>query len=308
MRVLGSIVCDICPRSCEIAEGETGFCKVRKNENGENVDGYYGLVSRRCRDLIHGVDSLFFPGCNVKCWFCGVPFLSSHFGGDVTEYEKVTVEQPSRETPCRRLDFCGGEPTLHYECVLETARMAHERGIFACLATAGFISERVIRDLSRVVDSVTVSPKCSMSPAVYDRLGIDRNVVFRSIEIAWREARHVWIYDLIGPGFMPSDGEVRAFGLWLSEIGAKGIHYLVQPLCLPVKGFGEGFTVLTLLPGDDPCNVLIRATRVGRILAGECGLSNVFFLDAGGSSANRFWHYPSMRRMTVSDTFGVKAN
>jgi hypothetical protein len=37
------IVCDVCPRNCDLEEGQTGFCNVRKNVNGENVDGLYGL-------------------------------------------------------------------------------------------------------------------------------------------------------------------------------------------------------------------------------------------------------------------------
>ena len=46
------IVCNVCFRHCHISEGETGFCHVRKNENGDNVPVNYGLLTSIALDPI----------------------------------------------------------------------------------------------------------------------------------------------------------------------------------------------------------------------------------------------------------------
>ena len=46
------IICNVCFRHCCLSEGETGFCRVRKNEGGENVPVNYGLLTSLALDPI----------------------------------------------------------------------------------------------------------------------------------------------------------------------------------------------------------------------------------------------------------------
>lgn len=76
-----SILCDVCPHSCNLQDGEAGKCLVLRNQNGRIVNDYYGQCS--CismepiekRPLFHFYPgerflSVGFYGCSFKCDFC----------------------------------------------------------------------------------------------------------------------------------------------------------------------------------------------------------------------------------------------
>ena len=82
-RAAGSdaLICELCPRSCELSEGQRGFCFVRQNQGGELVLTTYGHSTGFCIDPIEKKPlNHFYPGspvlsfgtagCNLGCRFC----------------------------------------------------------------------------------------------------------------------------------------------------------------------------------------------------------------------------------------------
>ena len=74
----GKIQCDICPRACQLNEGQRGMCYVRGRERGRILLYSYGRTSGFCIDpiekkpLYHFLPksrslSLGTVGCNFKC-------------------------------------------------------------------------------------------------------------------------------------------------------------------------------------------------------------------------------------------------
>jgi pyruvate formate lyase activating enzyme len=77
----GRVVCDLCPRACNLKPGDRGFCFVRENRDGQMVLGTYGRSTGFCIDPIEkkplnhflpGTSVLSFgtAGCNLGCKFC----------------------------------------------------------------------------------------------------------------------------------------------------------------------------------------------------------------------------------------------
>jgi len=77
----GRILCNLCPRQCRLAEGQRGFCFVRRNHGGRMDLTTYGRSSGFCIDPIEkkplnhflpGTSVLSFgtAGCNLGCRFC----------------------------------------------------------------------------------------------------------------------------------------------------------------------------------------------------------------------------------------------
>ena len=75
------VQCDLCPRRCQLQNGQRGFCYVRANQNQQVVLNSYGLSSGFCIDPIEkkplnhfypGTSVLSFgtAGCNLACKFC----------------------------------------------------------------------------------------------------------------------------------------------------------------------------------------------------------------------------------------------
>ncbi|HSN77310.1 MAG TPA: SEC-C metal-binding domain-containing protein, partial [Anaerolineae bacterium] len=102
----GKVACDLCYRSCEIEDGEEGWCKYRRNEAGRLVIPNHGTVSGIMKEHLGVGDSAYTtykPGmrgifvggirCTSSCGFCmskqlvwkpdGVPWVDGEtFGPD----------------------------------------------------------------------------------------------------------------------------------------------------------------------------------------------------------------------------------
>ena len=76
----GKITCPFCHHACEMAEGETGFCRTRGVREGRLVSLSYGLLTSVALDPIEKKPLYhFFPdsrilsvgsfGCNLACPF-----------------------------------------------------------------------------------------------------------------------------------------------------------------------------------------------------------------------------------------------
>ncbi|MFQ5458528.1 MAG: AmmeMemoRadiSam system radical SAM enzyme, partial [Myxococcota bacterium] len=77
----GKIQCDLCPRFCQLQEGQRGLCFVRARQGEAIVLTTYGRSSGFCVDPIEkkplnhflpGTPVLSFgtAGCNLACRFC----------------------------------------------------------------------------------------------------------------------------------------------------------------------------------------------------------------------------------------------
>src|SRR5204862_6105818 len=80
----GRLVCDLCPRACQLPVGARGFCFVRENRDGRLVLATYGRSTGFCVDPIEkkplhhflpGTSVLSFgtAGCSLACKFCFHP-------------------------------------------------------------------------------------------------------------------------------------------------------------------------------------------------------------------------------------------
>ncbi|RKX99776.1 MAG: hypothetical protein DRP54_06650, partial [Spirochaetes bacterium] len=62
----GRVKCLLCPHKCIIAEGKTGYCRVRRNVEGTLYTEIYGRVSSIAMDPIEKKPLYhFFPGSDI---------------------------------------------------------------------------------------------------------------------------------------------------------------------------------------------------------------------------------------------------
>jgi pyruvate formate lyase activating enzyme len=297
---LTSIVCDLCPRSCRLEEGETGFCNVRRNEGGENVDALYGLFypyPERYNEVAPGSYTIVFPGCNASCSFCDVPFISTGFNGDPSSWpggayrklapgevvEKVKAKAgPERAGfTCGLMGLFGGEAILHHEYVTEAARLCREAGCASKIHINGFINEGILRKVLSVVDVVSVNVKGSGSPGVYQSMGVDFDVVLHSIGVACKTPNvRTQVTDLIGPDLLPSTEEAATFAQRLHDIAGSDIRVDIQAVGQPLDRFPDPWREGNPPPhGDeDPWRPLLCLKRIAETFA-ENGLTNVWAVD-----------------------------
>jgi pyruvate-formate lyase-activating enzyme len=218
--------------------------------------------------------------------------LSNRFTGDVSGYRKLTPSEviekvkkaagPERDGfTCGMMGLFGGEPTLHFEYILEAARICREAGCISKMHTSGYISEDILRKILGVIDIISINVKASGSPSVYQRMDADSAVVFRNIEQSWKTPNvRTTIRDLVGPDVLPTREDVYAFGRWLTDHVSPNIPVMLETMYQP-KDYIPDLNRENYLPfpnEEDGFIPYIRCRWVGLHLV-ETGLVNVDIPD-----------------------------
>jgi pyruvate formate lyase activating enzyme len=225
-----SVKCVLCPRDCVLKNGEVGFCKVRKNENGK----LYSLVYARPvavhvdpiekKPLFHFLPgsktfSIGTAGCNLRCQHCQNWNISQAKPSDFSDrvLEPKEVVKQAIEQGCKSIAYTYNEPTIFFEYMIETAKLAKKKGLKNVAVTNGFIHQEPLKELCKYLDAVNVDLK-SFSKQFYGK-----------VTAAWLEPvldtiktlkeKGVWleITNLIIPSVNDSDITIKEMCEWLKE-------------------------------------------------------------------------------------------
>lgn len=168
------VLCQLCSHFCRIPPGERGKCGVRVNREGE----LYTLVADRVAAA--NVDPIekkplyhFYPGttsfsvgtmgCNLSCSFCQNYSLSfpPKQGRDVEgqKYSPVQIVDAAERSGAHSISYTYSEPTIFFELVLPTAKLAHERGLKNVLVSNGFMSPQCLDEFGLHIDAANIDLK-----------------------------------------------------------------------------------------------------------------------------------------------------
>ena len=164
----GRVTCDLCPRSCTLAEGQAGACGVRLNDGGSLRTAVTGCSSGFYVDpiekkpLFHflpGTAVLSFGsiGCNLGCVFCQNWGLSQ-----VGDFSRLQASSPAEIVRtalahrCSGVAFTYNEPIISAEYCLEVAQACREAGLKTLAVTAGYISSPAREAFFQGLDAVNV--------------------------------------------------------------------------------------------------------------------------------------------------------
>ena len=227
-----SATCELCFHHCDLAEGQTGFCRARICRGGAVVPLNYGKLTSlaldpiekkplrrfRPRSLILSVGSF---GCNLRCPFCQNHEISMAGDGTIQ-----TVDVPPEQLADKAEElipqgnigvaYTYNEPLVGYEYVRDCAAAVHDRGMVNVLVSNGTIEEQPWRALLPFLDAANIDLK-GFTQSWYRRLGGGLNTVKRSIALA-AERCHVEVTTLLVPGENDSLDEIRALAQWLASV------------------------------------------------------------------------------------------
>lgn len=231
--------CTICPRKCVLEEGQTGFCRARENRDGKVVCGNYARVTALSLDPIEKKPlKRFFPGtrilsvgsygCNFSCPFCQNSDISMANEKTVdwriiSPEELVAQAEQLKSAGNIGIAFTYNEPLVGYEYVLDTARIAKQRGLKTVLVTNGSILPEPWLELLPFIDAANIDLK-AFTEEGYRSLGGDLETVKTAIALA-AERIHVEVTSLIVPGLNDDESEMRAEAMWLKALtGGVALH------------------------------------------------------------------------------------
>ncbi len=227
----GKIICTLCPRYCELGEGQKGFCYIRENINGKLYStGYgrptgFGLDPIEKKPLFHflpGTSVLSFgtAGCNLGCKFCQNWTMSKSKLEDVNALyaSPEDVVKLALQYNAPSIAYTYNDPTIFGEYVIDISQIAHNSGIKNVMVTAGYIDMEARKDVYKYIDAANVDLK-AFSEDFYRKLTLSHIAPVLDT-LRWiKNETDIWleITTLLIPGENDSDDELKAMADWIVE-------------------------------------------------------------------------------------------
>jgi len=280
-----AVQCQLCPRQCVIACGKRGFCGVRENRDGRLYSLSYAkpvaihIDPIEKKPLFHFLPasnafSIATAGCNLRCKFCQNWEISQRRTEEVAYQYLKPQELVTRvkESGCPVIAYTYSEPTIFYEYMLETARLAREQGLKNIMHSAGYINEAPLRQLAKYLDAANIDLK-GFTNDYYSKMSeATLAPVLRTLKILKEEGVHLEITNLVLPGYNDDPVTITKMCLWIKvNLGSDTpLHF---------SRFTPMYKMLALSP--TPVETLDKARQI----ALDCGLKYVYI--------GNVWEHPA---------------
>ncbi|MBN1865377.1 MAG: AmmeMemoRadiSam system radical SAM enzyme [Victivallales bacterium] len=233
----GNVRCLLCPRSCNIPSGKTGFCRIRKNIGGTLCSLAYGHPAAINIDPIEKKPLAgFLPGsktfsigtygCNLGCVFCQNYILSR---GTYTspikpeECSPASIVKMATENKCRSVAFTYNEPTVWAEYLIDIANLARSSGLATVLVSNAYVSPEPAREIFSCIDAANFDMK-GFSEGFYSEMtGGSLAPVLESIKLFHSMGGHLELTNLVIPGKNDFPEMIDDYLSWVGEELGKEI-------------------------------------------------------------------------------------
>ena len=278
----GEVQCTLCARGCMIAEGARGHCRVRWNSGGALKTLVYGKPLSRAIDpiekkpLFHFMPgsrilSIATAGCSLRCRFCQNWKISQAYPEDAPhiDWTPEQVVAAAVEHRCPSIAFTYTEPSVFYEYMLDTAKLARAKGIKTVWVTCGYLNEEPLVEFAKYLDGANVDLK-GFSEKYYDEYcGARLQPVLDTLKVLRREGVYFEITNLVVPGGNDTPEMIRAMCEWITKELGPGtpLHFSrYHPDHLMDR------------PGPTPLSTLVRAREIAR----AAGIEHVYIGNVRG--------------------------
>ncbi|MFA5205437.1 MAG: AmmeMemoRadiSam system radical SAM enzyme [Lentisphaeria bacterium] len=283
----GRAGCRLCPRRCNLADGERGVCGVRINRGGKLMTLDYGNPVALHVDPIEkkpffhvwpgaAAYSIGLPGCNMRCKFCQNWEISQSIPEEAPAPETVlpaAIPGRAMAAGCPFVVFTYTEPAIFFEYMRDTARAARAAGLRTGMHTCGYINPEPLQELLPLLDAVNVDLK-GFTRDFYRKYGAlaELDPVLNTLRQI--HAAGVWleITTLVIPGANDDPEDLRRMCRWIRDnLGADTPLHFTR--------FMPAFRLRNLPPTP------VRRLELARRIALECGLRFVYIGNVPGHPA-----------------------
>jgi len=273
----GRVQCDVCPRECQLHDGQRGLCFVRAARGGEVVLTTWGRSSGYCVDPIEkkplnhflpGTPVLSFgtAGCNLTCRFCQNWDISKSRELDtlMDEAPPERIARAALELGCKSVAYTYNDPVIFLEYAVDTARACREVGVRSVAVTAGYVCPEPRRELFAHMDAANVDLK-GFTESFYHKLCTGHLRPVLDTLVYLKHETDVWfeITTLLIPGENDSPLELRELSRWVME-------NLGPDVPLHFTAFHPDFKMMDKPP--TPAATLRKAREIAR----EVGIHHVY--------------------------------
>jgi len=224
-----AVQCELCPKACVIAPGQSGECRIRVNIDGRLAAVTYGHPCSAHVDpvekkpLFHflpgtGILSLATVGCNLHCKNCQNWEISQENPENVAAKSLPPEQVPrvAKEAGCLSVAYTYTEPIAYYEYTLDSCMKVKEAGLKNVLVTAGYINKAPWEDLCQYVDAANIDVKAMSDQFYRDIAGGTLAPVLNSCIAARSLGVMVELTNLVIPTLNDSDEDITKLCRWVA--------------------------------------------------------------------------------------------
>lgn len=230
-----TVRCDLCPWNCILKPAQTGFCKVRENIEGKLVTHVYNKVAALGTDPVEKKPLYhFYPGknilsigevgCNLRCSFCQNHRISQCYASEFRGFHEITPKQIVTEALKTYhnigIAYTYNEPFTFFEFLIDTARLAHKKGLKNVVVSNGYINPEPLKNVLPYVDAFNIDLK-SFAPEFYKKQTKGKlEPVLKTLKTIAKSKAHLEITNLVVPDLNDNAFLFEKMVKWISnELG-----------------------------------------------------------------------------------------
>lgn len=156
-------------------------------------------------------------GCNLRCRFCQNHDISQGNPHLFTITPKQLVEQALSRRNNLGIAYTYNEPSIWYEYVYDTARLARTRKLKNVMVTNGYLNPEPLAELYRYIDAANIDLKSFREEFYREICGGELSKVKDSI-MAVHGFCHLEITFLAIPDLNDSDEEMEKLASWMASV------------------------------------------------------------------------------------------
>jgi len=225
-----TIQCELCPRKCVLADGQKGFCRARAPEGGKHYTLVYGNPTAvhvdpiEKKPLFHFLPSttafsIATAGCNFRCKYCQNWEISQLSPEETENYNlpPQDVVNKAREERCPTIAYTYTEPSIFYEYMFDTAKLAKIAGIRNMYHSNGSLSQEPLDNLAYYLDAADIDLKGFTQDFYKDMAEGFLDVVLNTLKTLKRNNVWVEITNLVVPNYNDDLAKIKEMAIWIRD-------------------------------------------------------------------------------------------
>ena len=280
-----TVQCHLCPKNCTLRNGMRGFCKVREAEGGKLYSLVYGNPTAvhidpiEKKPLFHFLPgtmafSIATAGCNYRCKCCQNWQISQFPPEETVNYylPPEEVVKLAIKHKCSTIAYTYTEPSVFYEYMLDTAKIAHKHGLKNMYHSNGSLNPEPLKKLVKYLDGANIDLKGFTQEFYSDMAKGHLNTVLETLKILKANKVHLEITNLLIPSYNDDPKIVKKMCEWIRDNLGKDvpIHF---------SRFYPTYKLKNVAP--TPVSKLEKAYKIAR----DVGLEYVFIGNVPGHKA-----------------------
>lgn len=163
-------------------------------------------------------------GCNMRCLNCQNNHISQFSPDEIPSYRLNPTDIINRaidyNTPS--ISYTYTEPTVYYEFMLETAKLARSNGIKNIIVSNGYINTPPLKKLCKWIDAANIDLKC-FDPVLHQKLtGAKLKPILNTLKTLKDNGIWLEITHLVVPEYSDDTNTFRLMCEWLVKEGFSG--------------------------------------------------------------------------------------